>query len=55
MQSEDNDIDVYAARLDQILLRKQDLITVLRDRLALFRKQLVLEETASRRLRGDVF
>ena len=52
MQTDDYDIDMYAAKLDQILVRKQDLIGTLRDKLGQFRKQLVKEETISRRVRG---
>jgi kinesin family protein 2/24 len=51
MQGDDHDIDAYAARLDQILARKQDLIAVLREKLSSFRQQLMLEETASLKLR----
>jgi kinesin family protein 2/24 len=53
MQGEENDIDAYAARLDAILVRKQELIATLREKLAAFRKQLVLEETVSLRVRGS--
>jgi kinesin family protein 2/24 len=52
MQGDDGDIDAYAYRLDQILIRKIELITMLRERLAVFREQLKLEETVSKKLRG---
>jgi kinesin family protein 2/24 len=52
MQGEESDIDAYAARLDEILVRKQELIATLREKLGAFRKQLVLEETVSLRVRG---
>jgi kinesin family member 2/24 len=50
IQGDDNDIDAYASRLDQILERKQTLITNLRKRLTNFRAALQKEETLSRTL-----
>jgi kinesin family protein 2/24 len=47
IQSDDGDIDAYAARLENILDRKQELITILRGRLSAFRKQLMKEEMIS--------
>lgn len=44
IQSDDGDIDAYAARLENILDRKQELITILRGKLSIFRKKLVKEE-----------
>jgi kinesin family protein 2/24 len=44
IQSDDGDIDAYAARLENILDRKQELITILRGKLSGFRKQLIKEE-----------
>ena len=44
IQSDDGDIDAYAARLENILDRKQELITILRGKLSAFRKQLIKEE-----------
>ena len=41
IQGENNDIDSYAARLDRILQRKQELIVVLREKLEHFRNSLV--------------
>lgn len=52
MQTDNYDIDAYANKLDQILVRKQELIASLREKLGGFRKQLVMEETISRRVRG---
>lgn len=52
MQTDNYDIDAYAYKLDQILARKQELIVTLREKLGGFRKQLVMEETISRRVRG---
>jgi kinesin family protein 2/24 len=50
IQGENNDIDAYAARLDQILKRKQELIAVLKEKLDHFRKSLQREEKESRRI-----
>ena len=50
IQGENNDIDAYAARLDAILQRKQELITVLRGKLEHFRGSLQREERESRRI-----
>lgn len=50
IQGENNDIDAYAARLDTILQRKQELITVLRGKLDHFRSSLQREERESQRL-----
>jgi kinesin family protein 2/24 len=50
IQGENNDIDAYAARLDAILQRKQELITVLRKKLDHFRASLQREERESQRL-----
>ncbi len=50
IQGENNDIDAYASRLDQILSRKQDLINVLKERLDHFRKSLQREEKVSKKL-----
>ena len=50
IQGDDNDIDAYAQRLDTILVRKQELITVLRDRLTLFRHKLAQEEATSKKV-----
>ena len=47
IQSDDNDIDAYASRLDAILQRKQELITVLKDKLTIFRRALKKEEKLS--------
>ena len=47
IQNEDRDIDAYAARLDEILARKQTLITVLRAKLTSFRECLRKEESVS--------
>jgi kinesin family protein 2/24 len=47
IQNDDNDIDAYAARLDEILARKQSLITVLRAKLGSFRECLRKEESVS--------
>jgi kinesin family protein 2/24 len=47
IQSDDGDIDAYAARLENILDRKQELITILREKLSTFRKQLMKEEMIS--------
>ena len=47
IQNDDKDIDAYAARLDEILARKQTLITVLRAKLASFRECLKKEESVS--------
>jgi hypothetical protein len=52
MQTDNYDIDAYANKLDQILVRKQELIVTLREKLSGFRRQLVMEETISRRVRG---
>ena len=48
IQGEDNDIDTYAARLEQILLRKQELVELLREKLKAFRQRLAEEESMSR-------
>jgi kinesin family protein 2/24 len=50
IQGENNDIDAYAARLDQILKRKQELISVLKEKLDHFRKSLQREEKESRKI-----
>ncbi|KAJ1435253.1 hypothetical protein B484DRAFT_393631 [Ochromonadaceae sp. CCMP2298] len=50
IQGENNDIDAYAARLDAILQRKQELITLLRGKLEHFRTSLQREERESRNL-----
>jgi kinesin family protein 2/24 len=52
IQGENNDIDAYAARLDAILQRKQELITVLRRKLDHFRASLQREERESQRIVG---
>ena len=44
IQSDDNDIDAYAARLEAILARKQSLIQILQGKLAAFRHSLQVEE-----------
>ncbi len=48
---QDYDIDAYASRLDEILRRKQHLITVLQEKLTTFRKHLTREEKISATLR----
>lgn len=53
IQGENNDIDTYASRLDEILQRKQDLIGVLRKKLDHFRASLQREENESKRV-GDI-
>jgi kinesin family protein 2/24 len=50
IQGDDNDIDAYATRLDEILERKQVLITQLRKRLKNFRDALKHEEDLSKTL-----
>jgi kinesin family protein 2/24 len=50
IQGENNDIDAYAARLDIILQRKQELIGVLRAKLDHFRTSLQREEKESQRV-----
>jgi len=45
----DYDIDAYAQRLQEILDRKAELITVLQSKLTGFRRQLAEEESASRK------
>jgi kinesin family protein 2/24 len=50
IQGENNDIDAYAARLDAILQRKQELIGVLRKKLDHFRLSLQREERESQRM-----
>lgn len=52
IQGENNDIDAYAARLDQILARKQQLIDVLKAKLENFRKSLQREEVYSKQIAG---
>ena len=52
IQGENNDIDAYAARLDQILTRKQELIDILRQKLDNFRKSLQREEIYSKQIAG---
>jgi len=52
IQGENNDIDAYASRLDSILQRKQELISLLRDKLDHFRRSLIREEKQSRRAAG---
>ena len=51
IQTDDHDIDAYAARLDAILGRKQSLITELRARLASFRECLRKEESVSNKVK----
>lgn len=46
----DYDIDAYAARLEQILDRKMDLIATLRGQLGAFRARLQEEESAAKRV-----
>ena len=46
----DYDIDAYAGRLQEILDRKAELITMLQDQLSSFRRKLQDEETASKRV-----
>lgn len=46
IQSDDNDIDGYAARLESILERKQSLIAILQQKLSSFRLSLQQEEKA---------
>mmetsp|Transcript_15273 Transcript_15273/g.15409 ORF Transcript_15273/g.15409 Transcript_15273/m.15409 type:complete len:575 (+) Transcript_15273:126-1850(+) len=46
----DYDIDAYAARLDEILERKQTLILLLKNKLNVFRSHLMNEEKASERV-----
>lgn len=48
----DYDIDNYAARLEQILQRKMDSITMLQKQLAIFRKHLEQEESTSKRIQS---
>ena len=48
IQGENNDIDAYAARLDTILQRKQQLITILKAKLDHFRGSLQKEEQLSK-------
>jgi hypothetical protein len=48
IQGENNDIDAYAARLDAILQRKQQLITILKAKLDHFRGSLQKEEQLSK-------
>eukprot|EP01033_Poteriospumella_lacustris_P001859 gene1859-1352_t len=50
IQGENNDIDTYATRLDQILTRKQQLIDVLQQKLDHFRRSLQKEETYSKQI-----
>lgn len=54
IQGENNDIDAYAARLDEILMQKQKLINTLKDKLDHFRSSLQKEERESRII-GDRF
>jgi kinesin family protein 2/24 len=51
VQNDDNDMDAYAARLDEILARKQTLITILRAKLATFRECLRKEESVSSKVK----
>ena len=53
IQGENNDIDAYAARLDAILQRKQELIGVLRAKLDHFRTSLQREEKESQRVNSN--
>lgn len=46
----DYDIDAYAARLQEILDRKSEIIVVLQSKLSSFRGKLVDEEQASKRI-----
>ena len=50
IQGDDYDIDSYTTRLDQILLRKEELIILLKTKLSNFRSQLIKEEATSRKL-----
>jgi kinesin family protein 2/24 len=50
IHGENNDIDAYAARLDQILRRKQELIAVLKEKLDHFRRSLQKEEKYSKKI-----
>ncbi len=50
IQGENNDIDAYAMRLDQILTRKKQLIDVLQQKLDHFRRSLQQEETYSKQI-----
>jgi kinesin family member 2/24 len=50
IQGENNDIDAYAARLDAILKRKQELVDVMKHKLDHFRDSLRREEQVSRQL-----
>lgn len=54
IQGEDYDIDSYASRLDLILKRKEELINILKEKLAAFRRQLAKEEMTSKRLAGKM-
>jgi kinesin family member 2/24 len=54
IQGENNDIDAYASRLDQILTRKQQLIDVLQAKLDHFRRSLQKEENYSKRIAENV-
>lgn len=54
IQGENNDIDAYAARLDAILKRKQQLIDVLKEKLGHFRRSLIREEKYSKQLASKV-
>jgi len=50
MQVIDYDIDAYAERLEQILQRKHELNAALRQKIAVFRKQLQREERLSKKV-----
>jgi len=52
IQSDDNDIDAYASRLEKILERKSTLIEVLKQKLSSFRQALEREETLSKSVSG---
>eukprot|EP00040_Diaphanoeca_grandis_P004947 m.30693 g.30693 ORF g.30693 m.30693 type:complete len:758 (+) comp16331_c0_seq1:119-2392(+) len=51
----DNDVEDYAKRLDEILSTKIEKLSTLKDHVANFRKQLQLEETASRQVEDSDF
>lgn len=53
IQGENNDIDAYAARLDQILKRKQELLGTLKEKLDNFRRALQREESYSQGMRKN--
>lgn len=51
VQQDDSCMDAYAARLDEILARKQTLVTVLRAKLTSFRECLRREESVSSKVK----